>query len=235
MKHINKYNVLSYESNPNHSVFVSSEILPISETIPEWYKLTPRWVEIEGQQQPGLKHCAPFLDGLTLGYTIVLSENIYVEQTPDGPVIRWKEENEYLPPIFSRPISTIKNMPIPPDCHDEYFLFNIRLAIEMPDGYSLFYTHPINRWELPFITIGAVVDDYKMYELVLPFFIRKGFEGEILAGTPLTQIIPFLRENWEAKKVKGLYEKAKLIQPSNTVKINEAWYKKNIWKRKTYK
>ena len=232
MKYVPKHKVLSYESNPNHSIFVASEILPISETIPEWYKLTPRWVEVEGQQQPGLKHCAPFLDGLTLGYTIVLSENIYVEQTPDGPVIRCKVEPS--PVAVRSPMST-DPMPPPSGYNPEHFIWQTLAAVHIPAGYSAIFTHPFNRFELPFITLTGIVDgDFYMHGGNIPFYIKEGFEGVIPEGTPIMQIIPFLRENWVLKKNKYAWNIASL----NTVGVdykNGSWYRRKKWQKKIYR
>ena len=51
---------------------------------------------------------------------------------------------------------------------------------------------PINRFDLPFLSISGFIDCNYGFSLAgnMPFFIKKGFEGVIPAGTPYMQIIP---------------------------------------------
>jgi hypothetical protein len=105
----------------------------------------------------------------------------------------------------------------------------------LPKGYSLFFTHPSNRFDLPFITMSGFVDtDVHNIAVHLPFLIKKGWSGLIESGTPIAQIIPIKREYWksdttfvdEIEKI-ARYEK-------HNMKAHYA-YKKNIWSRKSYK
>lgn len=36
--------------------------------------------------------------------------------------------------------------------------FHNLLSIEAPEGYALFFTHPVNRLNLPFTTLSGLVD-----------------------------------------------------------------------------
>lgn len=208
-------------------------IQPMVKIVPDWYKQTQRWVEVNGSKWPGVKHCMPFLDSITTGYAIVLDEDIYIENTEDGPVIRYgiggRDDM-----ISSRPGAVTDPSPVPPGCHDEHFIWFVNLAVLPPKGYSILYTHPLNRWELPFVSVSAIVDDYEMPGANASFFLRNDFEGKIPAGTPILQVIPFKRDKWEARYEKKLWEKAE----ENTRPLEDVldgFYRKSFWKKKSYR
>ena len=72
-------------------------------------------------------------------------------------------------------------------------------SIETPKGFSLLFTHPLNRMELPFVTMSGIVDtDEYECPVNLPFLIREGFMGVIPKGTPIAQVIPIKREKWSS-------------------------------------
>ena len=84
--------------------------------------------------------------------------------------------------------------------HMKHFAWWADWAVELPDGYSALYTHPLNRFELPFLTTSGVVDNDKVHlPGTMPFFLLKGVRGILPAGTPYAQIIPFKREHWESE------------------------------------
>ena len=70
-------------------------------------------------------------------------------------------------------------------------------------------THPLNRNDLPFITISGIVDGNFAISADgnVPFYIKNNFEGIIPQGTPIAQLIPFYRQNWFFKIKKGLVKK----------------------------
>lgn len=214
----------------------SDEIRPMLSVLPEWYKQTQRWVEDAGLQPnpyPGVKNCLPFLDGLTSGYALVLTEDIFVEQTPDGPVVRFAVPRKF-PPVQNRPPHATDPMPVPLGYSKEHFLWVKQVAVEAPDGYSILYTHPLNRFDLPFLTVSAIVDDYPMPGANISFFLKEGFEGVISAGTPVAQLIPFKREDWKAVKDKKMYERSN-ENIKSTETLLGGYYRKNFWRKKSFK
>jgi hypothetical protein len=106
--------------------------------------------------------------------------------------------------------------------------------INTPNGYSLLAVHPLNRIELPFHTLSGVIDtDNFNTPINFPFYIKKNFEGIIKTGTPLVQLIPFKRENWNIKE--GQYDPNQTKQ--NWFKFYEDIkhaYKNQSWSKKTY-
>lgn len=111
-------------------------------------------------------------------------------------------------------------------------------APEVPDGYSVLYLSPVNRFDLPFLTVGGIIDNDKINTPgLLPFFLRDDFIGTVPAGTPYVQIIPFKREKWEMssqmhteEEIEERRSKSKSIYRTKT----GGAYKKHTWSKKTF-
>jgi hypothetical protein len=178
--------------------------------IPQWYKDEPSSLM--------LKHCMPFIDGFISGYSMVLKQDI--------------DLNNDLDVVGLRDSSSIGNMPIPFNHDSRQFLWKNPYIIKTPKKYSILICHPINRYDLPFTTLSAIVDsDSIMPKGNLPFFIKEGFEGIIKAGTPIFQIIPFIREKWTMELNENLLEECDTR--NNKYKENN-FYKKYYWDKKQY-
>ena len=79
--------------------------------------------------------------------------------------------------------------------------FNNFWTIEAPPGYSLLFTHPINRSDLPFTTLTGLVDCDTFHRSPVHFPARwhdAGFNGVLPKGTPVAQCLPVKRETWSA-------------------------------------
>jgi hypothetical protein len=87
---------------------------------------------------------------------------------------------------------------------DDQFIikFNNYWTIELPAGYSLLVTHPINRHDLPFMTLTGLVDADRYIDNFIHFPERwrdAGFNGTLPAGTPVAQCLPIKRDRWAAQ------------------------------------
>jgi hypothetical protein len=111
--------------------------------------------------------------------------------------------------------------------------------VELPEGYSALYTQPLNRFELPFMTMSGIVDnDHVKLPGTMPFFFLKGVTGVIPAGTPYAQIMPFRREHWQAEtdvslmqpemSAKNVANSAKFRKPDGGI------YLRDVWERRKY-
>lgn len=211
---------------------------PAKKYIPDWYKKferfygsgnTPKFVN--GHVNKTAKHCMPLLDGLTAGYMVTTWLDILVEQHDGKPVLSWSGK-----PDIVKMRSSMGNEPFPiPAGHDStHFVWCNETHIKTPSGYSVLITHPNNRFDLPFTTVGGIMDtDVTSHEGNLPFFIKEGFEGTIPKGTPIFQVIPFKRENWRSEVDRNISKEAsKNAFDSSSVLFG--WYKSTVWKRKTY-
>jgi hypothetical protein len=214
---------------------------------PKWYSDAPKFNGTSGSTNDFMKHiksddplhltfklCIPFLDPLISGYMITLpttivvanDENEYGEQYKK---IFWNTEE---PPIDVQSSFVIHTMPIPEGFNAQPYRWANNWKIETPSGYSALFTHPFNRFDLPFYTLTGIVDtDKHPNSLLFPFFIKEDFEGEIPVGTPIAQVFPFKREIWSSEVTDKLQPDYSLDAVKQTfIKT----YKKKFWSRKEY-
>lgn len=204
--------------------------------IPDWYRKADRFIggKMEIREAGGLnkdlKLCVPFLDALMGGYCIELSTSIIVKRDSNGVNFFWHEEPM---PMQVRPKDMAVTLPRPSGHDDSLYAWKTSWGVITPPGYSAIYTHPMNRFDLPFITTSGIMDtDQYSSGGEIPFFLKKDFEGIIEAGTPIVQVFPFKRDAWEHEVVESdnsLEKKRYLVQ-----RVLFDGYKKLFWQRKEY-
>ncbi len=209
-------------------------IEPIRNTIPQWYKDSERYVggkPILSPSNNAMKLCVPFLDAFTQGYSIPLICDVQVLNTNIGQECSWKTDPE---PLATRDPMFAKTLPVPSGHSPVHYVWRLKVALELPKGYSLLITHPLNRHDLPFTTMSGIIDaDFDLHGGQVPFFLKEGFEGIIPMGTPIAQVIPFKRENWSSERSPGLWDKATL-NSKRAYMVTSGWYKRTHWKKKSF-
>lgn len=212
---------------------------PTKNYIPDWYKDMPRYTNndksinyVNGTKNLTFKGCVPFLDSLTCGYTVELFQDIVVKKDSLGiSQINWGVNPS---PLEERIASVNNLLPTPHGYLKRHFAWHLPFSFKTPKGYSSLTCHPLNRYDLPFITLSAIIDsDGIIANGKVPFFIQENFEGVIPVGTPIMQIIPFKRENWKSEKdedLKDASEKQHWLS-NRTTKNN---YKLRKWHKKEY-
>ena len=185
-----------------------------------------------GEWSSTFKHCLPFVDAMTSGYMLTLPSDILVINNNGVPYLKWNTSDTL---VDSQPIEVLANtFPVPENCYEITFRWTSEWKVETPNGYSAMYTHPLNRLDLPFYTLSGVVDtDKHPNSIFIPFFLKKGFEGIIEAGTPIVQIIPFKRDPWVSEK--GPVDKLSKFSSNFVKKHITNTYRKLYWSKKTYR
>lgn len=190
--------------------------MPARKALPEWYRKAPTRAPLEGDQYTfdgehfvfdpekadpktqyasTFKHCMPVLDSMTMGYVVTLGEDVVFNE--DAQMF---EESEEVQQGGHFPFEMV-GYPTPDWCHPKLYKWNSWWRLELPEGYSGLFMHPLHRTDLPFYTLPGLVDtDVHPLEVNTPFMMRKGFSGTIPAGTPVFQMIPFKRENWKSEE-----------------------------------
>jgi hypothetical protein len=213
------------------------EISPAKNFIPDWYKNAPPFKD--GQKTPKrlpfpltFKKCIVFLDSFTTGYMIPLSVDICVEKTDMGQLISWNDESNSFVELRDSKINEL--IPTPVGYSEQHYVWKTKNMFKIPKGYSAFLGHPLNRFDLPFLTLSGIIDgEMCVYDGNVPVFFKKDFEGLIPAGTPIAQLFLFKTENWTSKVDKTIIEEGK-NNLKKSLNLGFGWYKKNIWKKKTY-
>lgn len=197
---------------------------PASKFVPEWFRKLPG--VINGVET--IKKCVPFLDTLTSGYIIVLASDVYY----DGKEF---QQVSKVPQVSLHTREQINNFDIPKEFSDQPFKWINFFVAKTPKGYSTMFAHPLNRLDLPFYSMTGIVEtDTFPVPVNFPFFMKKDFVGVIPAGTPIIQVIPFKRDNWQSSvEDKKPYKEPWFISIMHNPPFG--FYKKNFWQRKSYK
>jgi hypothetical protein len=209
------------------------DVVPSKKIIPRWYKNAPSKI-IGGKiwDSNNGKSCMPFLDSFTTGYSIVLPVDLLIGAQENGEIgFGWS--NEEILVVRSRPAESMPTLPIPPEYNQNHYVWQLPCSLEAPKGYSLLFTHPLNRFDLPFTTLSGVVDDFKMPAGRFPVLFKNNFSGIIHAGTPIAQVIPFKREDWKLEEDKQLFNDSDIIG-KKARNVLSGFYKNNYWKKKNY-
>lgn len=196
-----KNKVIKFHAQDEYTQRVKLKPEPASKFIPNWYKDMPIFSGEKFDLNPAAtvtaKRCAPLLDTLTTGYIMPLWSDIFVTQNEYGPYIKWATRNNVAD---AWPSSQSSTYDIPNGYSDVVFKYLHGWNIETPPGYSCLITHPFGYNNLPIKSITGVVDtDILKTEINVPFIIKENFEGTVEKGTPMFQIIPFKRENWQSE------------------------------------
>jgi hypothetical protein len=236
---------------------------PSFKCIPEWYKKMPLLSYNEEfakknklpfvkccpfSKDPNipntsLKNCTPFLDAISTGYTIYFPFDVQFRKIDESIHANHRLWNvgELNKTISTHSIDQVKSLPPLNSINENplVFKFSSGYRVKTPKGYSTFFTHPINRYELPFITYSGVVDSDKYLSQVnFPFQINYNFKDEndiliIEKGTPMVNIFPFKRENWKMETIKYSSKIKDKFYFNYFSKIINA-YKELCWTKKTY-
>lgn len=212
--------------------------------IPKWFKDIPRYVNNavgpNGKNDffntKSVKTCIPFFDSITCGYLYLLPFDLYCSFDENGNrQFNWNRELN-MNYIGSHDNLQVGEYPILEEYDKQIFKLHTTWGVQTPSNYSLLYMHPLGRFDLPFYSFHGLVDsDLFSKQMNIPFIVKKGFEGLIPQGTPVSQIIPIKRDKWESKTKK--YNEDGYDLSIDTLKVStymEKWYKKNIWVKKEY-
>ncbi|MGY3448216.1 hypothetical protein [Bradyrhizobium sp. USDA 4353] len=177
--------------------------VPAPMGIPDWVKTMPAtaFSQLNQAEEQTVKRCPPFIDAMTAGFLIPLVCDLKVE---DGG-ISW--DNELPPggaidfprsPVSFHDVSQVTGSPLFEA--DRFLLkFHNLWTIEAPKGWSLLFTHPLNRFDLPFTTVTGLVDSDRFHDSFVHFpahWHDTAFRGVLPKGTPVAQCIPVKRQPW---------------------------------------
>jgi hypothetical protein len=177
--------------------------VPATTGLPDWIKTMPpqAFNAISGREINTVKRCPPFVDAMTHGFLIPLmcdlrfenGEIIWDQELPPGGAVTFVRA-----PIGFHESSQVAGTPL---FEPDRFLikFHNLWTIEAPQGYAVLFTHPLNRFDLPFTTLTGLVDCDRYHDNWVHFpahWHDPEFTGVLAKGTPIAQCVPVRRENW---------------------------------------
>jgi hypothetical protein len=236
-------NIINFWSNrPANNE--STSPVPAKSLIPEWFSNSSKYwknengeyivVSEDGERSLGFKSCPALLDIFSAGYLLKtpcdlyfykMGEEIYVTASKDFADFCGKRA--YMNEFF-----------YPTGYSKSSFHWYANWGLDLPNGYSALYLHPLNRFDLPFLTTNGIIDSDKYGSPgLIPFFIKEGFTGYIPKGTPYAQVIPFKREDWKIK-IDFIEEEEMIKRHTETINkyrvSNGGIYKRETWSKKNY-
>ena len=176
--------------------------MPASKCVPNWYKDLKQhygdslaWND-NGDVNGTIKRCMPVFDVLTAGYIITLPADVVINNGNDA---QWSADDYTL--VGSHPSIQFPTLPFDRDKYEEGALkWQNPWHIKTPKGYSCLFIHPTYQDNVPFQTLPGIVDTDRHPVMVnFPFLVRKGYNGLVPMGTPIIQVIPFKRDDWESE------------------------------------
>jgi hypothetical protein len=204
---------IEFIASSEHVLKVREHPKPASDFIPQWWKDMPVYstndkkIKLSPYPNVTAKKCFPLLDSISAGYIVTLWADLLISRGSDGSkTIQWNTVEKICEPWDKNQSSGYE---IPEGYSDTVFKYYHGWRIKTPKEYSCLITHPIGYQNLPFRTLSGIVDtDTLETHANSPFLIKKDFEGIIEKGTPMSQIIPFRRENWNSSVISDTEENA---------------------------
>lgn len=208
---------------------------PAKSYVPQWYKngdaVNDTNFDEKGILITSVKQCIPFLDAMTAGYIQETWCDIHIHINDQGLV-----DYHYSSKPTPLKMRDYPAVPLDDRYHDGEFIWQTPWIPKLPKGYSILFTQPFNNFQLPFQCASGIVDADDFYHAPngnFPFYLAKGFNGIIPAGTPMYQMIPIKRDDWKSKSSKyNEKDMFKRFATKNKTFINA--YRNNFWTKKNY-
>ena len=177
--------------------------IPANLGLPGWLKAMPTQAfnVLNMRDEGTIKRCPPFVDAMTCGFLIPLICDLRVENgeiTWDNDIPPGGELDFPRSPIGFHDASQVAGSPLFEP--DQFVIkFHNLWTIEAPEGYAVLFTHPLNRFDLPFTTLSGIVDCDRYRDSWVHFPAQwhdTNFSGVLPKGTPIAQCVPVKREDW---------------------------------------
>lgn len=203
--------------------------VPAAAGLPDWLKAMPAQAfnDVNARDENTVKRCPPFIDAMTSGFLIPLICDLRIENGEfswDNDLPAGGEVEFPRSPIGFHDPSQVLGSPL---FESDRFLikFHNIWTIEAPEGYAILFTHPLNRFDLPFTTLTGLVDCdlYRDNWIHFPaHWHDTGFSGVLPRGTPIAQCIPVKREKWTLRTQAFSADDARRVHALNTRISREA-------------
>jgi len=186
-------------------------IVPAYQAMPNWYKDAKAAITelpVYDSSRLTFKACPAIMDGFSQGYILPLWADVWVEpkEGSDDPSFWWDrrlqesaEDRKVVTPHNpwqTQDLKPFKDM----SSSSIAWKLNSPWLVETPKDYSMLMIPPLNNRDSRFEPVAGVIctDDFTTYiNVPLIWKAPPGYSGLIKKGTPLLQMIPFKRENFQ--------------------------------------
>ena len=172
------------------------EPIPARRGLPDWLKAMPTTADSAdlGFEVETVKQCPPFVDAMSAGFLMPLAADI---QVSDGTFSwDWDPPATTLTGYTRAPMAVhvadqlVQTPFFEPDTSAVKFINY--WTVELPKGFGLLCTHPVNRADLPFRAVTGFVhaDNYDNFIHFPAQWVDRDFNGVLKRGTPVAQCMP---------------------------------------------
>ena len=172
--------------------------IPARGLVPDWYKNQNSY---DSYNHPTVKRCIPIFDAMTSGYYLVAQSDITVDSSNPGGLIT-TSSNTFNGQLFSQhDLSQYDSYPIPDGYHKHLLRIHPMWAVRTPEEYSSLFINPIHGGSKNILAVSGLIDtDSFIADGHLSFFVKENTTFKIKKGTPIIQVIPVKRDEWEAEE-----------------------------------
>jgi hypothetical protein len=218
--------------------------IPATQKIPDWWKSQESYLDNDQEVQNGtlkltVKKCQSVFDAMSFGYYLLCPMDIHIDATEDRLKIQLTSEIQNMDKqIISEHLAEqLSKYPIPEYFHKQVMRIHPMWLISTEKGYSSLFTSPIHGDSIPVQAFQGVIDtDEYPSDGYLTFFVKKGFKGILKQGTPIIQVIPFKREEWESTLTKDRNSDIFIAEKRVAVRsVFQNGYRLKFWNKKTFK
>jgi len=231
-----------YNSFPKmDGVFPAPE--PIFKSLPGWFKRQSSYKDNDpapknGKRHATVKKCPAVFDLMSSGYILKCPVDVYIDATGEKLNVDVQFANGIGQSVTgNHDLLQYDEMPVDDSFIRELFRLNLIWLVSTPRGYSSLFLSPQFSDNTFIQAVPGIIDtDEYISDGLFSFFIKKGFKGEIKRGTPLIQVIPFKREDYEMEVLQDKsFPSTILKQRVKNSSFFSGGYKKLFWKKKVYK
>jgi len=219
---------------------------PMIKHMPKWFREADRfakhpvtgefWIGPDKGKVPTWKACPALFDIMSTGYALVTPCDLEFYINDKGKIDVKILDSKHASFCVTRP--PMPQFEHPHGFYRDHFAWFPEWAVKAPEGYSVLYSSPFNRYDLPFMTVAGIIDNDKVnLPGSMPFFLRDGWTGVLPAGTPYAQLLPFKRDDWSSEYV---FEDSNTLMKKNMENSKKyripdgGVYKNDVWTKRTY-
>lgn len=223
---------------------VFPEPVSVASAIPEWWKTQESHLNNDqgvyrGTMLLTVKKCQAIFDSMTFGYYLKCPTDISIDATGDTLRVQLTSDimgmQQHL--VSNHLKEQMIKYPIPDYFHPEVVRIHPMWLVKTEEGYSSLFVSPMHGEDSPIKAVPGVIDtDEYPSDGYLSFFVKKGFKGIIKQGTPIIQVIPFKRDDWQSSINKDKDSDSKIKEKNLGVRsVFQNGYRMKFWKKKTYR
>jgi hypothetical protein len=212
--------------------------VPATEMLPDWFK------RLDVESPPPMrgttaKTCRGLYDSMASGYIFRWPFDVKIEKDEDGRLFCYKARTMEASDFAPHPHVQMDGYqdPILESQRDGVQKLKSPYRFKTPPGTSILVKQPAYRPELRTEAMEGIIDTDTFYgRFNILFMIKKTDSNRtinIKAGTPLAQIIPFVRGEW-ALKYGEIDKKQETIFEDMAGNIDK-FYQRYQWDRKVFK